>query len=145
MIQSGWLTEQPKTWGENLADIFGGIRAGIGGVREITTMADELFRDIGIDVGLRQPQSEGPREVGNSRGLVQDVQNIVDRGAETVKGWGTAFMDQAKGLFNLGFGQTGSQPAFAIKHELAPSPKTTIGIVVIIGIVLIVIMLGRKK
>ena len=136
---------QEKGWGESLADIFAGLKSGIGEARQIYTMADELLYDIGLS--KREPIRGIPRE-GSPEGQNEThLNSLINTGAsviETIKTAGGAFLDQAKGLFNLGFPQ-GDQAAFAIKHELEPSGKTTIGIGIVIAIILGVILLGRKK
>jgi hypothetical protein len=105
---------------------------------KIRTMVDE----IGSTWGLRLPESEGQGTT------VQHTQPSTTSGADvitTVKGYGSQLLEQVKGLYNLAFGQDGSQPAIAIKHELEPSSKTTIGLVVAGGVILAIWFFGRKK
>ena len=108
---------------------------------KVTTLYDQLK-------GLWQPReviTETPR-AGSPEGKdVRNLNQIVEKGAEVIKS-GTAWIggvyDQVKGLFNLGFDQTGKQPVFSIEHELEPGVKIGIGV---IAAAVILVLLLRKR
>lgn len=107
---------------------------------KITTLYDQLK-------GLWEPREvirETPR-AGSPEGKdVRNLNDIVKKGAEVYKagaGWVGGIYDQVKGLFNLGFDQTGKQPAFSIQHEIEPTVKVGIGV---IAAVIILVLLLRK-
>ena len=108
--------------------------------KKITTLYDQIM-------GTREPREvivETPR-AGYPEG--QDVRHLnetIDKGAEMIeagKAWIGGVYDQVKGLFNLGFDQTGKQPVFSIEHELEPTVKIGIGV---IAAAVILILLLRK-
>ena len=109
--------------------------------KKVTTLFDEL-KD------LWQPREvivEKPREGSPEGKDVRNLNQIVERGAEVIKAgtsWIGGVYDQVKGLFNIGFDQTGKQPAFSIQHELEPTTKIGIGV---IAAVVILVLLLRKR
>lgn len=110
--------------------------------KKVTTLFDQ-FSDIWEprEVIKEKPRAGYP-EGKDSRNLNQTIEkgaNVIKAGANVIGG----IYDQVKGLFNRGFPQTGGQPAFAVKHELDPSPTLTIGIGVIAALVIFMIL--RKK
>ena len=112
---------------------------------KITTVADEFMVAWGLK--KREPISGGAKETGNSPGTIQYLQDIRDKTAAvlpTLKAAGSAILDQVKGLFNLGYESTGSQPVFSIQHELEPKTKITIGMAAA-GIIIALLLFGRKK
>ena len=122
--------------------IFDVIGAGVGTATKVRTVVDEFMEIWGLKP--REPISEGPKEVGNSRGDVSNVGKQVSRAAETVSAWGSAIVKQVKGLFSLGFsGPEGGQPAFGIKHEIEPSTKLTIYGAIALAVIAIILL--RKK
>jgi len=109
--------------------------------RKVTTLYDQ-FR------GMWEPReviTEKPR-AGTPEGKdVKNLNQIVERGAEVAKAgaaWIGGVYDQVKGLFNLGFDQTGKQPVFSIQHEIEPTTKIGIGV---IAAVIILVLLLRKR
>ena len=109
--------------------------------KKVTTLFDQLR-------GLWEPReviTETPRE-GYPEG--QDVRHLnetIEKGAEVLKAgkaWIGGVYDQVKGLFNLGFDQTGKQPVFSIEHEIEPSVKIGIGV---IAAAVILLLLLRKR
>jgi len=111
---------------------------------KITTVADEFMIAWGLK--KREPISEGPKETGASRGTIQYLNDIRDKTASVlpaVKSVGSAIVDQVKGLFSMAFEPTGSQPVFSIQHEL--EPKTKIAGIVVAGIIIAILIFGRKK
>jgi len=147
--QQNWasITPKPKTWSDNLANILQGISQ----VGQATTAIRTVVTDIGQDWGLIPRQTViGTPRAGTAEGT-NDIHYNTEgtTGAnviEIVKGMGSAFIDQVKGLFNLGFeGGQGAQPGFAIKHELQPSTGTWIGLAIAGGVILLIVFLGRKR
>lgn len=128
-----------------LGDVVDRSRGFMSQASEIRTLADDFMQLWGI--GGRAPIPEGRRETGNSRGAVRNtdpnatnIRNVV----ETIRGFTGEFLNQIKGLFNVGFGSpTGAQPAFAIRHEVQPTPKLTAGLVVVAAVIIFLIL--RKK
>jgi len=121
------------------------VKWGTGAAVTIRTAADEFMEAWGLK--KREPISEGPKETGASRGTIQYLQDIRDKTAAVlpaVQAAGSAILDQVKGLFNLGYEPTGSQPVFSIQHELEPKAKITIGMAAA-GIIIALLLLGRKK
>lgn len=107
---------------------------------KVTTLFDQIK-------GIWEPReviAEKPR-AGSPEGKdVRNLDQIVEKGADVIKAgtaWVGGVFDQVKGLFNLGFGQTGKQPVFAIEHELEPSVKIGIGV---IAAAIILVLLLRK-
>ena len=113
----------------------------LGTTKKITTLYDELK-------GLWEPREvirETPREGYPEGKDVRHLNDIVDRGAEVVQAgatWVGGIYDQVKGLFNLGFDQTGKQPVFSIQHELDPGIKIGAGV---IAAIIILFLLLRKR
>lgn len=111
---------------------------------KITTLVDELggvFGQREVIVGTPRegyPEGQDERHLNDLTSRIAQVLNLG-------KAMGSEFIQQAKGLFNLGFGQTGTQPAFAIQHELQPSRQTWIGLAIVAAVIIAVIFLGRKK
>lgn len=120
---------------------------------KITTLADHFY-DLGIKFGIIKPREtiiEVPR-VGYPEGqnaqhtsidkIKQAGQNVL----ETIKGAGAAMLGQLKGLFNLGYeAPEGRQPVFSIAHEIQPTPKLSIGLIVAVAAIILTIILTRKK
>jgi hypothetical protein len=124
-----------------LGDILGTIRAG----GQIGTVVSEFLYNWGITD--REPVRGTPR-AGYPAGTDDThYSNWTSKAADVVtvgKRIGGAFLNQVKGLFNLGYkGPEGPQPVFAIQHELEPSVK--IGAIGIVAIILLVIFLIRRK
>lgn len=129
-----------KTMGPKADPIGETLDWALAQTRTITTLYDQLK-------GFWEPREvikETPRE-GYPEG--QDVRHLnetVEKGAEIIK-VGKALIgkayDQVKGLFNLGFDQTGKQPVFSIEHELEPTVKIGIGV---IAAAIILVLLLRK-
>lgn len=113
----------------------------LGQTLKVTTLYDEL-KD------LWQPREvivEKPRQGSPEGKDVRNLNQIVEKGADVVKAgkaWIGGVYDQVKGLFNLGFEQTGKQPAFSIQHELEPTTKIGIGVV---AAAVILVLLLRKR
>ncbi len=128
-----------------LSDLVGGLEWGTERATEIKTAADEFMYAWGF--AKREPIKEGAKETGASRGAVQHLNDIRSAGAKvmtTIKGYGSAFVEQVKGLFSLGFQDGKAQPGFAIRHELEPSGKTTAGLFIVIAIVAALYIFGKK-
>ena len=108
--------------------------------KKVTTLYDQLR-------GLWEPReviAEKPRAGFPDGKNVQHLNEKIERGAEVVKAGAQVIggiYEQVKGLFNLGFEQTGKQPAFSIQHELEPETKIGIGV---IAAILILVLLLRK-
>jgi len=108
--------------------------------KKVITLYDQLKN-------LWEPREviiEKPREGYPDGKDVRNLNDVVDRGAEVIqsgKAWIGGVYDQVKGLFNLGFDQTGKQPVFSIQHELEPTTKIGIGV---IAAIIILILLLRK-
>jgi len=108
--------------------------------RKVTTLFDQLS-------GIWDPREvieEKPREGYPEGQNVRHLNETVEKGADVIKAgkeWVGGVYDQIKGLFNLGFDQTGKQPVFSIQHELEPTAKIGIGV---IAAVIILILLLRK-
>lgn len=110
----------------------------------IRTAANEFIE--AWDPKRREPVSQGPKETGNSPGLIQYLNDIRDKTAAVLpamKAAGGALLEQVKGLFNLGYEPTGSQPVFSIQHELDPKTKTTMMLAA--GVIIVLLLLGRRK
>ena len=135
-----------KSWSDNLVDILRGAGNVIGQAGQVKTVVTDFMQDWGLV--KRETVVGTPRE-GSAEGLdEQHLNNIGQAGADVltmIKGAGSAFVDQVKGLFNLGFDQTSAQPGFAIKHEIEPSKNTTIGLAIAGAVIILVIFLGRKR
>lgn len=143
-------TTQPKSpdFIRTLGDIMGGILKGtreaveIG--KEFRTVADE-FLDVwglsGRDPVTGKPRAGYPE--GRNEIHWNDLRSWGAAVTGTMQAWGEGIVKQVKGLFNIGFGQEAAQPAFAIKHEVAPSRGLSIGAIAIAAI--IVFMLWKRK
>lgn len=129
-------TETQRGPVETIVDVFGKFTTG---ATKIRTAADEFMMAWGLKP--REPISEG------SGGVIQNLDDLKTAGAQVftlMKGAGNAILDQVKGLFNLGYEPTGSQPVFSIQHELDPKTKTT-AMVAVAAIVIALLLFGRKK
>lgn len=108
--------------------------------KKVTTLYDQLR-------GLWDPREvieEKPREGYPDGKDVRHLNEKIEKGAEVVKAGAQVIggiYEQVKGLFNLGFEQTGKQPAFSIQHELEPTTKIGIGV---IAAIIILVLLLRK-
>lgn len=131
--------------GDMFADIIGGMRWAGQQVSEIKTLADEITgpwmqpREV-----IRGIPTAGYPDGTND----QHLNDWSNRGAEVlgaVKAGAEGILNQVKGLFNIGFPQTGGQPAFGISHEIKPSFGLTTGAIIVIALILILIVFGRKK
>lgn len=108
--------------------------------KSITTLFDQV-KSIWEP---REVITETPR-AGYPEGKdIRHLNETVEKGAEMIKAgkaWIGGVYDQVKGLFNLGFDQTGKQPVFSIEHELEPGVKIGIGV---IAAAVILVLLLRK-
>lgn len=124
--------------------IGGGLDWALEQTKKVTTLYDQLsFLWEPRETIIAKPRAGYP-EGRNERNL----NDLVDRAAEVLKiGKSKAgeFVNQVKGLFGLGYGQTKKQPVFAIQHELQPSKQTWIGLGIIAAIIVVVLLLGKKK
>jgi len=108
---------------------------------KVTTLFDQLK-------GMWEPREvivETPREGSPEGKDVKNLNQIVAKGADVIKAgksWIGGVYDQVKGLFNLGFDQTGKQPVFSIEHEIEPTVKIGIGV---IAAAVILVLLLRKR
>ena len=124
-----------------LADMLDTIKGG----SQIGTVVNEFLNTWGI---VDRPVVKGTPRAGYPAGTDDTHYNTwANMGADVVtvgKRIGGAFIDQVKGLFNLGYsGPSGSQPVFSIQHELEPGIK--IGAVGIAAVIILVIFLMRRK
>lgn len=130
--------------GGMFADIMAGLEWTAGQSRKITTLVDEV-----MGPWLPRETIKGTPQAGYPEGRDErHLSDLTQRGAEvfaTVKTGAQAILDQVKGLFNIGFPQQGSQPAFGIQHELSPSKGLSIGLIIAGVILVLIILLGRKK
>lgn len=111
---------------------------------KITTLVDELQS---VFDKPREPIKGEPGQ-GPAAGSQSHLNDLISRAAEVLnlgKATVSGFVNQVKGLFNLGFGQTAAQPGFAIQHDIQPTRQTWIGLAIIGAIILVVILWGRKK
>lgn len=124
-----------------LADILGTLKTGT----EIGTVVNEFLYKWGITD--REPVQGTPRAGFPAGTDDTHYSNWTSKAAdvyEVGKQIGGAFLNQVKGLFNLGYeGPDGSQPVFSIQHELEPGVK--IGAVGIAAVVILAIYLLRRK
>lgn len=127
--------------GPKMDPIGEGLDWALAQTKKVSTLYDKLKE-------LWEPREvirEKPR-AGYPEGKdVRHLNDIVEKGAETVKAgaaWVGGIYDQVKGLFNLGFDQTGKQPVFSIQHEIEPTAKIGIGV---IAAAIILILLLRKR
>lgn len=132
------VEERPK---DLLADILGTLRSGA----QIGSAVNEALYTWGITD--RQPVAGTPR-AGYPAGTDDThYSNWSSKAADVItvgKQVGGAFLNQVKGLFNLAYsGPNGTQPVFAIQHELEPGVK--VGAVGIVAVILLVIFLMRRK
>lgn len=123
-------------------DPFGeGLDWALEQTKKVTTLFDQLR-------GLWEPREvieETPREGYPEGKNVQHLNETVEKGADVIKAgrvWAGEFFDQVKGLFNLGFDQTGTQPVSPVSHELEPDMKT--GLIVIAAIIILVLLLRKR-
>lgn len=130
-----------ETMGPKADPMGEGLEWALAQTRKVTTLYDELR-------GLWEPReviTEKPR-AGYPEGKdVRNLDQIVKKGADVTKAgaaWVGGIYDQVKGLFNLGFDQTGKQPVFSIQHEIEPTAKIGIGV---IAAVIILLLLLRKR
>jgi len=137
--ESSWT----KPWTDAAEQVWKGATGIAGPINE--QLPNILLAKLGQAIGLQgAPVSDTKKREENPKGLMQNLQNIMDKGAETTKAYVGGILEQVKGLFNLGFGQTGGQPVFGIQHELGKGTKITVGMA-IAGIIIALLLLGRKK
>ena len=137
----------PEPWTKPWTDTAKKVWKGATGITEAINeqLPDILLAKLGQAIGLQGTSvSDTKKTKENPEGLMQNLQNIIERGAETTRAFGTGILEQMKGLFNLAFGQTGSQPVFGIQHEIGKETKITIGMAAA-GIIIAILLLGRKK
>ncbi len=111
--------------------------------RKIRTLADDIM-------GPWTPRDtvKGTPIAGSKDG--RDVQHLNDfskMGADVInvfKTGASAILDQAKGLFNLGFPQDTKQPAFGLTHDIKLSKGLSTGLI-IAGIAIVVLILFTRK
>ncbi len=135
-----------KSWGDNLVDFFKGTANILGQAGQVKTIVNDFMQDWGLV--KRETVVSTPREGYPAGQDEQHLNDIGQAGANVltmIRGAGGAFLDQVKGLFNLGYPQNSSQPGFVLQHEIQPSAKTTIGLAAAAGIIILVIILGRRK
>lgn len=136
----------PEIPGPNLLDrVIGGVRRAGEVSQDIKTVFDQVADLWGIS---RRSVTEGTPRAGYPEG--RDVQHlntdednrpdILTMAAGVYQG----ILEQVKGLFNIGYPQTSGQPAFAIRHDIEPTPKTMI-VAAVIGAVIILAILLKKK
>jgi len=110
------------------------------------TLVDEIGSAWGLDWRLGDERGDDRPGAGSVTDMYPNENQWPGADVyETMKGWGSGILEQVKGLYNVAFGQTSKQPAFAISHELQPSGKTTIGLIVVGAIVLVVYLWGKRK
>lgn len=125
-----------ETIGPPTDPIGEGLEWALEQTKKATTLYDQLKN-------LWEPReviNETPREGYPDGKNVQHLNTIQGRGAElysTVSG----IYDQVKGLFNLGFDQTETQPVSPVTHELTPDMQTGL---IVIGAVILLFLLLRK-
>jgi len=122
------------------ANVLGGLKGVFGATKEIKTVVDE----IGGLWGLRSPIPGGEQEIGNSPGATAHTQPPTTAGADVIsaiKGLGSGIAEQVKGLYNLAFGQQGSQAV----HEIKPTTGLSIGMIAAAGAVILVLILTQRK
>lgn len=129
--------------GRTLADVMAGMRAGTEYVAEVRTVADDFMTMLGMEpretiVGTPRAGYPEGRDEAHLNALKSKAAAVV-QAAKNVSG---QLLGQMKGLFNIGFDPSGSQPVFAIRHDIPEAPKL-IGIVVA-GIVAIFLLRGSK-
>lgn len=116
--------------------VKGGIESGI----KIKTLADEFMRVWNLKP--REPISEGPREIGNSPGVVVNMQSEGGRQADVLIERGKNIIDQIKGFFSVGYeAPTGDQPVHDIEQNITPGkiPAKTLAVV---GVIAAIYFLG---
>lgn len=111
------------------------------------TLVDEFMEIWGLK---KSEVEQGTPRAGAPEGQdVQYLQDVRDKVADVVtvgKSILGGMLEQAKGLFGLGYeSPTGSQPVFAIQHEIEPTQKTWLMVAVILGVIVVLWALGRKK
>ena len=122
------------------ADPFGeSLEWALAQTKKVTTLYDQLK-------GIWAPReviTETPREGYPEGKDVRHLNETIEKGADVIKAGkaliGKAY-DQVQGLFSRGFEQ-GKQPVFSIEHELEPTVK--IGIGVIVAAVILVLLLRK--
>lgn len=132
------------------AGVLEGIIGAVGRAGEVSQRIRTVVDEIGEAWGIwERPVIEERPRAGYPEGQnIQHLNRDEDDRADVVtmaRGLFGGILEQVKGLFNLGFPPTGSQPAFAIKHEVEPTSKTMIIGAVIIGAILLVILLRGRK
>ena len=138
---------------KNLAESVSGVTSKIGDflgdflgqTKEVVTAVDEIYEIF----NPRETITGTPR-AGYPEG--RDEQHLNTGGTsgadilEIAKAYGGKIIDQFKGLFNLGYGSpAGSQPAIGISHEIDPSSKTTMLIIMVIIAIIGGALILRKK
>lgn len=130
--------------GGMFADIMGGLEFAGKQSQSISTLVDQIMGPWSPRETVRGTPQAGYPE-GRDEG---HLNNLSQKGAEvfaTVKAGAEAIFDQVKGLFNIGFGQQGSQPVFGIQHELSPSKGLSAGLIIAGVVIVLIILLSRKK
>jgi len=138
------ITGKQSITGQIYDKVMGNLKGVAGATKEITTVVDE----IATMWGLREPISGGKQEIGNSPGSTANTQPPKTTGADVIsaiKGLGSGIADQVKGLYNLAFGQQGSQAAFEVQHEIKPTTGLSIGMIAAVGAIILVLILTRRK
>jgi len=135
------MSTEPSTG--PIQTLVGALRWGTSQVAAIRTAADEFMQ--AWNPTRREPINQGPREIGNSPGSVQNLNDSQTAGANviaTLMTAGSNLLNQAKGLFNTGY-QGDSQPVFSIQHEIEPTVKY--GMVAAGVIIVVLLLMGRFK
>lgn len=142
------ISSTPQSGGISgmLADIWGGIKTGttniLGQTTGIKTVVDEFLTIFGLK--KQAVVNSGPTEVGNSPGTTINIGTSGTSGADTTLSSAVqGFINQVKGLFNLGYDQTGTQATAPVTTSAGGMSMTSILMIgaVIVGIILFV----RKK
>jgi len=130
-----------------IGDMFANIMGALEGAGEISgrvaTIADRI-------VGPWVPREviKGKPDAGFPEGRnEQHSSNLSNKGAQVVDIFKTGMQgiyDQVRGLFNIGYPQPAPQPVPNIRTEITPSGIST-GMLLIGGLIVLVILLGKKK
>lgn len=140
-------TSQKKPLTGTLSDILAAARTGLQTAGEIKTVVNEykqIFDAITHETIKGTPRAGTPegRNEANVETSPTTGTSILNLG----KAYGEAFISQLKGLFNLGYESSqGSQPAFAIQHEIEPSPKLTTGMIIIVALLIGIMIIGVRR
>lgn len=123
-----------------------GLDWALGTAQKFETIVGSWDRAMG-----KQPTAVNTEGMDHKPGTrtVTEQGSFAKRGADILESFKAAagnVLNQAKGLFNLGFGGTGDgSPVFSIQHELDPGTKIAIGSTGLIIIVVLAILLFRGK